>query len=62
MTSCLGPIPGKVECQLVQLPRVGLGSLYQFQFAARWGEGMHFLKQWRPGTIQAGSEVLILLG
>lgn len=57
-----GPIPGQVERQLVQLPRVGLGGLHQVHLAARRGEGPHLLQQRRPGPIQAGGEVLVLLG
>lgn len=59
--SSLGPTPGQVERQLVQLPRVGLGGFHQSHLAARRREGPHLLKQRRPGPVQSGSEVLALL-
>lgn len=46
----------------MQLLRVGLRGLHQVHLAACWGEGPHLLEQWRPGPVQVGSKVLILLG
>lgn len=58
----LGPTPGEVVRQLVQLPRVGLSSLHQVHLATGRGEGTYLLQQRCPGPIEAGSQVLILLG
>lgn len=57
-----GLAPGQVEGQLVQLLCVGLCGLHQLHLAACGGEGPHLLQQGRPGPIQVGSKVLILLG
>lgn len=57
-----GLAPGQVEGQLVQLPRVCLGSLHQIHLAARRGEGPHLLQQRGPGPVQVCGQVLVLLG
>ena len=57
-----GLAPGQVEGQLVQLPRVRLGSLHQIHLAARRGEGPHLLQQWGPGPGQVCGQALVLLG